>query len=69
MRNYTIISKTALVVCLGLIILAVINGITGFINSTISFTGTAICVVGFFIAIFTITILEKERAKRKQGKF
>lgn len=65
MRSYTIISKTVLVVCLGLIILAVINGITGFINSTISFSGTAICVIGFFIAIFTITILEKERAKRK----
>lgn len=69
MKNYTIVSKTALIVCLDLAILVVANGITGFINSTISFSGTAICIVGFFIAIFTITILEKERAKRKQGKF
>ena len=45
-----------------------INEVTGFINSTISFSGTVICIIGFFIAIFAITILEKERAKRNAGK-
>lgn len=40
--------------------LAVINGVTGFINSTISFSGTVICIVGFFIAIFAITIKEQK---------
>lgn len=45
-----------------------INEVTGFINSTISFSGTIICIVGFFMAIFAITILEKERAKRNADK-
>lgn len=67
MKNYTTISKAALAICIGLIILSVVNGITGFINSAISFSGTAICILGFSIAIFAITILEKERAKRKHG--
>ena len=68
MKKYTTRSKIALVICLGLIVLAVINGITGVINSTISFSGTVICIIGFFIAIFAITILEKERAKRNADK-
>lgn len=68
MKKYTTISKITLTICLGLMVLAVINGVTGFINSTISFSGTVICIVGFFIAIFAITILEKERAKRNADK-
>lgn len=65
MKNYTLISKIAFVICLGLIILAVVNGFTGFINSAISVSGTVICIVGFFTAILAIAVLEKERAKRK----
>ena len=68
MKKYTIMSKIALVICLGLMVLAVINGVTGFINSTISFSGTVICIVGLFMAIFAITILERERLKRKTDK-
>lgn len=68
MKKYTTISKITLTICLGLMVLAVINGVTGFINSTISFSGTVICIVGFFIAIFAITILEKERTKRNADK-
>ena len=64
MKNYTTISKIALIICFGLIVLVLINEVTGFINSTISFSGTIICIVGFLIAILAITILEKERAKR-----
>ena len=68
MKKYTTISKITLTICLGLMVLAVINEVTGFINSTISFSGTVICIIGFFIAIFAITILEKERAKRNADK-
>lgn len=68
MKKYTTRSKIALVICLGLIVLAVINGITGVINSTISFSGTVICIVGFFIAILAIIILENERIKRNADK-
>lgn len=68
MKKYTIMSKIALVICSGLIALALINGVTGFINSTISFSGTVICIVGLLIAIFAITILERERLKRKIDK-
>lgn len=64
MKNYTIISKFALVVCLCLIILATINGFTGVVNSKITFSGTVICIVGFCIAIVAIIFLENER-KRK----
>lgn len=60
MKKYTTISKIALVICLGLMVLAVINGVTGFINSKISFSGTVISIVGMLIAIFAIIILEKE---------
>lgn len=68
MKKYTIMSKIALVICSGLIALALINGVTGFINSTISFNGTVICIVGLLIAILAITILERERLKRKIDK-
>ena len=68
MKKYTILSKIALIICFSLIVLALINGVTGFINSTISFSGTVICIVGLFMAIFAITILERERLKRKTDK-
>lgn len=48
--------------------LAVVNGFTGFINSRISLSGTLICIIGFDIAIFAITILENERQKKKRDK-
>lgn len=68
MKNYAIVSKIALVICSVLIVLAVANEITGFINSSITFSGTVISIVGLFIAIFAIIILEKEREKRKSDK-
>ena len=68
MKNYTMGSKIALVICLCFILLAVANGFTGFINSSISLSGTLICIIGFGIAIFAITILEKEKQKKKAGK-
>ena len=68
MKNYTVVSKIALVICFCFILLAVTNGFTGFINSSISFSGTLICIIGFGLAIFAITILENERQKRKIDK-
>lgn len=64
MKKYTTISKIALVICLGLMVLAVINGVTGFINSTISFSGTVICIVGLFYGyICNYNIREGETKK------
>ena len=68
MKNYSVISKIALVICLCFILLALINGFTGFINSSISLSGTLICIIGFSIAIFAITIMENERQKRKANE-
>ncbi len=65
MKNYTLASKIVLVICICFILLAVVNEFTGFINSSISLSGTIICIIGFGIAIFAITILENERQKRK----
>ncbi|MBS6560094.1 MAG: hypothetical protein KH355_07480 [Clostridiales bacterium] len=64
MKKYTVISKITLVICLCFIALAIINSFTGFINSTISFSGTVICIMGFVNGIIGITILENQRAKR-----
>lgn len=66
MRNYTIISKVTIVVCLYLIVLAAINSFTGFINSKITFSGTVICIAGFCIAIVAIIFLENERKRKHQ---
>ena len=72
MKNYSVISKIALVICFCFILLAVVNEFTGFINgfinSSISLSGTLICIIGFGIAIFAITILENERQKKKADK-
>ena len=63
MKDYSAFSKLALAICLCLIILAVANGFTGFINPQLSASGTAICVAGFCIAIFAVIVLEKEKKK------
>lgn len=63
MKDYSVFSKLALVICLCLIILAVANGFTGFINPKLSASGTVICVVVLCIAIFAVTVLEKEKKK------
>ena len=68
MKNYAIVSKIAFVICSVLIVLAVVNEITGVRNSAITYSGTVIYIVGLFIAIFAIIILEKEREKRKSDK-
>ena len=68
MKDYTLASKIVLSICFCFILLAVVNGFTGFINSSISLSGTIICIIGFGIAIFAITILENERQKRKADK-
>ena len=65
MKNYTTISKAALVICFGLIILAVVNGMTGFINSTISLGGTAVCVIGIFYSDICNYSIRKRKNKKE----
>lgn len=61
MKKGTMISKIVIVVCVFLIVLAVINGFTGFINSKLSWDGTAVCIAGFSIAILAATALERNK--------
>ena len=68
MKNYTVASKITLGICFCFIICAVVNGFTGFINTRISIGATLICIIGFSIAIFPITIMENERQKRKANE-
>ena len=68
MKNYTVASKIKLGICFCFIICAVVNGFTGFINTRISIGATLICIIGFSIAIFAITIMENERQKRKANE-
>ena len=41
MRDYTVISKIGLAICACLIVLAVINGFTGFLNACLLYTSDA----------------------------
>nr|WP_300307314.1 hypothetical protein [uncultured Anaerostipes sp.] len=60
-KKGTMISKIVIVVCVFMIVLAVINGFTGFINSKLSWDGTAVCIAGFSIAIFAAAALERNK--------
>lgn len=51
MKKSTMISKIVIVICAFLIVLAVINGFTGFINSKLTWGTTAVCIAGFSIAV------------------
>ncbi len=66
MKNYSILSKVVLIFCVCGIIAIVINLFTGIINNTITAGGSAICIMGFVIAISAITTLEQEKEKSKE---
>ena len=63
MKNYKILSKAILAICLFGIILTIINSFTGFINSSISTSGTIICISSFIVAGVAIMLLENRRFK------
>ena len=64
MKNYRVISKVILTICLCGIALAVINGFTGIINNSIQISGTIICISAFVVASVTIILLENGRIKK-----
>lgn len=64
MKNYRMISKVILTICLCGIALAVINGFTGIINNSIQISGTIICIFAFVVASVTIILLENGRIKK-----
>lgn len=66
MKNYKMLSKVILTICLCGIILAIINGFTGIINSSIQMSGTVICISLFLIAGVTIILLEGARIKKEE---
>lgn len=66
MKNYKILSKIILIICLCGIILAIINGFTGAINSSVQISGTVISILGFIIAGTAIILLEQERIKKEK---
>ena len=66
MKNYRVLSKVSLAICLCGIILAIINGFTGIINSSIQISGTVICISGFLIAGVAIMLLENARVKKNK---
>ena len=66
MKNYRMMSKVMLVICLCGIVLAVINGFTGIINSSVQISGTIICISLFVVAGVTIIILENERIMKSK---
>ena len=66
MKNYKMLSKVILTICLCGIILAIINGFTGIINSSIQMSGTVICISLLLIAGVTIILLEGARIKKEE---
>ena len=63
MKNYKILSKAILAICSFGIILTIINSFTGFINSSISTSGSIICISSFIVAGVAIMLLENRRIK------
>lgn len=63
MKNYRMMSKVMLVICLCGIVLAVINGFTGIINSSVQISGTIICISLFVVAGVTMMLGSKEFVK------
>ena len=68
MKSYSVLSKVILIFCICGIIATVINIFTGFINTTITARGSAICIMGFVIAANAIITLEQEKEKRQRKK-
>lgn len=66
MKNYRMISKVILAICLCGIVLGVINGFTGIINSSVQISGTIICISSCVVAGVAIILLENERIKKKK---
>lgn len=66
MKNYSILSKVVLIFCVCGIIATVINLFTGIINTTITAGGSAICIMGFVIAVSSITTLEQKKEKKQR---
>ncbi|MDY2996324.1 MAG: hypothetical protein SOU16_03300 [Faecalimonas sp.] len=64
MKNYRLLSKVILAICLFGIILTIINSFTGVINSSISTSGTIICISIFIVANVAIMLLENERIQK-----
>lgn len=61
MKNYKILSKVILAVCLCGIILAIIN-------SSVKVSGTVISILGFLVAGVATMLLESERMKKRKDK-
>ena len=66
MKNYRVLSKVSLVICLCGIILSIINSFTGIINSSIQISGTVIVISIFLVAGSATMLLENERIKKKK---
>lgn len=66
MKKYKILSKVILTVCLCGIILAIVNGFTRIINSSVKVSGTVISILGFLVAGNTTILLENERMKKRE---
>lgn len=64
MKEYRTFSKVTLVLCVCMIILAVVNYFTGFINQSAEKSGTIIIIAAMITAIVAIVYGEKARKDR-----
>lgn len=69
MKNYKILSKVILIICLCGIILTIINSFTGIINSSVKVSGTIISIMLFLVAGIATMLLENERMKKGNEYF
>ena len=65
-KNYKILSKVILIICLCGIILTIINSFTGIINSSVKVSGTIISITLFLVAGIATMLLENERMKKRK---
>ena len=65
-KNYKILSKVILIICLCGIILTIINSFTGIIKSSVKVSGTIISITLFLVAGIATMLLENERMKKRK---
>ena len=67
MKNYKKKKKIVILVSSCLIVLTALNYVTGILNSALPGSSHVICIAAFCLAVFAVTVMEKDRlGKQKQ---
>ena len=68
MKNYRLFSKIVILVSSCLIVLTALNYVTGILNSALPGSSHVICIVAFCLAVFAVTVMEKDRLGKQKER-